>query len=230
MWKHSCSPMKPLLFFTLAREGLINMSIKQHSNAAIYACKVGHTFYHCSREREANVLDHKGCNSNGTNQERCLLMRLKHQPKQNLDGGTIFMRGCLAVLSCPPRHLSHHHSITVCLHYLRSWMNRGSGLSLGSSGGPALPCPPTPPPSLSTLPPPTTPPQHIHLHTNTESRGATTSPLSHTHQVKPWERVLVLSASYLWQILRPSEAGSLHHQLFSKQRCCTSAMRAPVDL
>lgn len=39
-------------------------------------------FYHRSREREANVLDHKGCNSNGTNEERCLLMRLKHQPKQ----------------------------------------------------------------------------------------------------------------------------------------------------
>lgn len=105
----------------------------------MYACKVGHTFDQCSREKEANVPDHKGCNSNGTNEEHCLLMRSKHQPKQSLKGGTIFMRGCLSVLSCPPRHLSHHHSITVCLHYLQSWMNHGSGLSLGSCGCPALP-------------------------------------------------------------------------------------------
>lgn len=207
------------------------MSIK----AAIYVCKVGHTFYHCSREREANVLDHKGCNSNATNEECCLLMRLKQQPKQSPDGGTIFMQGCL--WSCPPRHLSHHHSITVCLHYLRSWMNRGSGLSLGSSGGPALP--PVYPfplshPSLCTLPPPTTPPQPSTC-TQTEpwSRLLSLS-LSLAHINWSNGRVLVLSASYLWQILKSFVAESLHHQgtiSCSRGRGATHrAMSAAADL
>lgn len=161
-------------------------------------------FYRCSREREASVFDHKGCNSSGTNEESCWVMRLKHQPKQSW--GTIFMRGCPS-LCCParPGTFSRHHSITVCLHYLRSWMNRGSGLSLGSSGGPTLPClpPPTPslpPPLCSIQPPPTTPPQHIvHSHTNAYRVIELPPPLpsTHTHRLKPWESVSFLSASYL---------------------------------
>ena len=101
-WKHSCSPVKSLLFCTLARVGLINMSIKAAQQCSNLCMQSRSHVYHRSREREASVLDHKGCNSNGTNEERCLLMRLKHQPKQSLDGGTIFMRGCLS-LCCPAR-------------------------------------------------------------------------------------------------------------------------------
>lgn len=70
------------------------------------------------------------------------------------------------MLSCPPRHLSHHHSITVCLHYLRSWMNHGSGLSLWSSGGSALPCLPSPPPSLSVYAASPNNPTPAHTHAN----------------------------------------------------------------
>lgn len=38
-------------------------------------------------------------------------------------GGNFYAGVSLSVLLGLSRHLSHHHSITVCLHYLRSWMN-----------------------------------------------------------------------------------------------------------
>lgn len=142
----------------------------------------------------------------------------------------------LSVLSCPPRHLSHHHSITVCLHYLRSWMNRGSGLSLGSSRGPALPCiqsPPSLPPSLPNCP--CCLPQQPHPSTYTQTHTVSWSHLlSPTHINWSHERVcyfspLLIFGRYwglLWLITPPSG----HHQLFSRQRCCTWAMLAAVDL
>lgn len=77
------------------------------SSTAMSACKLGHTFYHCSAERKASVLDHKGCNSSGTNEESCLLMHLRHQPKQSLDEGHSFHAwgvwgGCPSL--CCPAH------------------------------------------------------------------------------------------------------------------------------
>lgn len=68
----------------------------------------------------------------------------------------------LSVLLSLPRHLSHHHSITVCLHDLRSWIKGGSGRSLGSSVSPTLALF-----SPSHCLPPTTPPStHIHFPTH----------------------------------------------------------------
>lgn len=169
--------------------------------------QVGHTFYHCSREREANVFDHKGCNSNGTNEECCLLMRLRHQPKQSLDRGTIFMRGCLS-LCCPARP----GTFLITIQSLSVYTISGAEWTV-AQGSPweALEAPPCP---AFSLPPPSLPPSqtvhaaspnnptpaHTHKHTHSVMEPP---PLSHTHQLKPWESVLLLSASYLWQILRP---------------------------
>lgn len=121
-------------------------------------------------------------NNKGANEVCCLLMCLKRQSQQSFNGagGRNFHAGlALSVLSCPPRHLSHHHSITVCLHYCRGWMNHSWGLSLGSFGGPTLPCLPPSPPLSDRNVSPAAPPQ---------ARAHTQLP-PHTRQENPWETV-----------------------------------------
>lgn len=74
----------------------------------------------------------------------------------------------------------------------------------------ALPCrlPPSPPSVHAASPnnPTLAADTHSHKHTVTEP-----PPLSHT-QLKPWESVLLLSPSYLLQILKPFVVGILHHR------------------
>lgn len=121
----------------------------------------------------------------------------------------------------PPRHLFHHHSVTVCLHYHRSWMNPGWGLSLGSSGGPSPPAPPPLPPTLCPQAP-----LHQQPHPNTHKHSTL------FQRLNPEERVLLLPASYLLQIWRSSEAGSVRHRgtVNSWQALCTRTTSAAADL
>ena len=132
-------------------------------------------------------------------------MRLKHQPKQSLDGGTIFMRGCLS-LCCPARpgtFLITIQSLSVYTISGAEWtVAQGSPWeALQAPPCPALRPPPSLPPSppLSTLPlpPPTTPPQHIRLHTNTyrvmEPPPAPPLSPSHTHRTESHGRVCYFS-------------------------------------
>lgn len=115
------------------------------------------------------MLDHKGCNSNGTNEERCLLMRFSC--------GAASLR---AVLPAPAPFSSpfNHCLFTLSQELNEPWLRALPGKLCRPR--PALPSvsPPPPhyPPSLpplSTLPPPppTTPPQHIRLHTNTHTES-----------------------------------------------------------
>lgn len=148
-------------------------------------------------------------NNKGANEVCCLLMCLKRQSQQSFNGagGRNFHAGlALSVLSCPPRHLSHHHSITVCLHYCRGWMNHSWGLSLGSFGGPTLPClPPSPPLSDRNVSPAAPPQARAHTQTHVGS-------FPHTHVKRIRGRLLLLPTSYLWQILKPFVAGALRHR------------------
>ena len=117
-----------------------------------------HAFYH-HREKGTNVLDHKRCYCNGANEDHCLRMCLRHQWKQSLDRGAIFMQCCFSLtVLCPYPGSAHHHSITVCLHYLRGWMSHGSGLTLGSCRAPD---PALPPGSTSHTAAQATPPPHV---------------------------------------------------------------------
>lgn len=147
---------------------------------------MGHMFSHCSRERKATVLDHKGCNSNGTNGEGCLLMRLKHQPKQSLNRGTIFMRGCLSLCcpACSGTFLVTIQSLSVYTVSGAEWIV-AQGSPWEAQEAPPHPALPSVSPSLplySIPTPPTTPPQHIvHSHTNTHWVMELPAPLSPTH-------------------------------------------------
>lgn len=190
-------------------------SNKHEYKAAQQSMQVGHTFYHCSREREANVFDHKGCNSNGTNEECCLLMRLRHQPKQSLDRGTIFMRGCLS-LCCPARP----GTFLITIQSLSVYTISGAEWTV-AQGSPweALEAPPCP---AFSLPPPSLPPSQTvhaaspnnptpaHTHKHTQCHGATSS-LPHTSTEAM--RECVTSLRFL--SLADTEAfcgWSLHHQ------------------
>lgn len=133
------------------------------------------------------MLDHKGCNSSGTNEESCLLMHSKHQPKQSPDEGHNFHAGLpLSVLSCPPRHL-FSSPFNHCLFTLSQELNEPRLRALPGKlwrPRPALPytTPSLPPPLCSIQPPPTTPPQHIvHSHTNTYRVMELPPPLPSTH-------------------------------------------------
>lgn len=149
------------------------------------------------------MLDHEL--SNGINAQDCLLTRLKQQAKQSLDSSYTFHAGAASVCAGLPAPAPFSSpSITVCLHYLRSRMDHGSGLSLGSCGGPTLPCPALPhtPPHH---PPPTASPNNK---PSPACRGTPTNALSaHTSARSKWKSVFLLPP-YLGQIPRPLR---VHH-------------------
>lgn len=115
-----------------------------------------------------------------------------------------------SVLTLPAPAPFSSPSITVCLHYLGSWMNCGSGLSLGSCGGPTLPClPSTPPPqTLCSLQPSpaTSPPPHV-VHSHKRSFSSNMGRI-HARVYFFFFLFFKLLTPYLWQIARPLW---LHH-------------------
>lgn len=115
-------------------------------------------------------------------------------------------------------------------------MNRGSGLSLGSSKGPAPPClsPPPPLPSsvFHTASPNNPTPGHS-THKQIQTHGADAYSLFHTRQLKPRESVASLCSlsladteAFCGWITPPSG----HYQLLSRLSRCTWVPSAAVDL
>lgn len=117
-------------------------------------------------------------------------------------------------------------------------MNRGSGLSLGSSKGPAPPClsplPPLPSSVFHTASPNNPTPGHsTHAHKQIQSRGADAYSLFHTRQLKPRESVVSLCSlsladteAFCGWITPPLG----HYQLLSRLSRCTWVPSAAVDL
>lgn len=137
-------------------------------------------------EKEANVLDHEGCNSNGTNEGPCLLM---HQPKQSLDRSTIFMQGCLS-LSCPvlPAPAPFSSPFNHCLFTLSQELNEPWLRALPGKLWRPRPAAVSLPPSL----PPHCLPQQPHPGTYTHKHRAASS-LPHTSTEAMGECIRFLS-------------------------------------
>lgn len=106
-------------------------------------------------------------------------------------------------------------------------MNCGSGLTLGSCGGPTLAClplPPLPKTLYSLQPPPTTTPTH----------ACSVLPRALfllKHQLDPWESVFLFTP-YLWQIPRPLWLHHSNNATLSAvlRRACRLVLSAAVDL
>lgn len=141
-----------------------------------------------------------------------------------LTGATIFMRGCLcAVLPAPApfSSLFNHCLFTLSQELNEPWLRALPGKRWKHP----------PYPAFHPRPPPT----HTLFYTASPNNNPTPahSALAHKHitfhlkpQVKPWERVLLLSASYLlW--LDHSNAGALSAVLKSG---CTRVLSAAADL